>query len=162
MNVELAETQELFLQAMATRYADGATITKVVDMPFHRQFTYYQGSWCLLDRWIELPHSEKFTGATTIWHESAPVWSMHYGGQYPKEAMNCLKLALQKNYQNMVFLGGRGPEAFRNPEGKFIYSNALLEPAQKLNLFEGCEVITESHSGKHVGSCNYSGMSLLP
>ena len=162
MNIPLRDVEMFFFQAMMQGYADNETKRKTVDMLHHKEVDIIQGDWRCLDRYCVTPLSDKSAGSTTIWYQGIPVWVMNYGGDYKEEAIDFLKLALRSNYEEMIFLGCRGPAIFTHLDNPLIYTNSMSKDSHGFGDFKGCETIKNKSTYTMLGYHEYWGMSLLP
>ena len=103
-------------------------------------------------------NSDISAGTKTIWVKDQPVWIMHYGGWYKKEAIPFLKSCLQRAYvEERRFYGGRGPYFVHDK--KFAYVNKIER--NDFADFAGEERIFYYVSEQPLGYHWYRGMSLL-
>lgn len=86
---------------------------------------------------------------------------MQYFGQYPEEAIPCLKAALRAAYAEKKFFGGRGPENFELGAGEYVYWNKK-EVLQSHNFasFNGAECVFNK-KGELIGRHFYQGGLML-
>jgi hypothetical protein len=100
-----------------------------------------------------------------IYHQGIPVWWMTYGGFYKPKTISFLKKVLAKNYREGIFLGGRGPRFFLDPETNIVYINNLQDGNNgDFENFAGIEHIYDSRiTGTNglLGYHKYFGMSLI-
>lgn len=116
-----------------------------------------------LDKWSD-PHTYgKSTGETIICFQEIPVWVMNYGGQYPKEVIPFLKLALMEVINSRDFAGGRGPKRKYTNEKYPDLSYENLPIKNHFSEFWGEEIIFGKNSFRnHIeGTHRYQGMSLI-
>ncbi|RJR29994.1 hypothetical protein C4564_01315 [Candidatus Microgenomates bacterium] len=144
------EVMQFFCRAMFAGFAGGNEPTPDTTQPgsgwmYHQ---YYEGTLALRDQWLTGPGSDFSSGVTTIYEASVPVWCMAYQGWYKPSAIVMLKAALRQNYEQGIFLGGRGPWVF-NRDALVYYNN----PTGNLSDFSGMESIwnctTQEMLGKH-------------
>lgn len=120
-----------------------------------------RGPWLVLDSWLEVRDSLASMGFTVIGYgtsayEKQAVWCMQYGGWYREDVIPFLKSALAVNYSQRVFLGGRGPDEYK--EGSLVYQNHPTK--NDFGDFQGEEKILDD--GALAGFHWYRGMLLLP
>ena len=155
MEGDLDSIQKIFFDAMACGWVCNVLKNiEVPQFPGSKAIPYEKGPFKVLDCYMTNLNSS--TGTTTIWFRGRPVWVMHYGGRYKKEAIPFLKRCLSRAYYELRFYGGRGPVFMR--EGEFAYVNRIER--NKFSDFAGEETIfglNEMRLGYHW----YRGMSLL-
>ena len=162
MNVPLVQAaQSVFLEAMCFGYAmdgtSGRPVEKstIVELPGSKVITTDLVDWKVVDCYFTNPSSDKSAGQTMIWHKNVPVWTMSYGGSYPKVVIPFLKKCLGRAYLEERFYGGRGPEFMEDEP--FTYVNRFHGT---FTSFKGEERIYDK-SGARFGHHWYHGMSLL-
>lgn len=155
MEGDLGSVQNKFFDAMAQGWACNGGAKKITPpVPCLEVIPYEHGPFRVLDCYMtNLCYS---TGITTILYRGKPVWVMHYGGCYEKEAIPFLKFCLHRAYTERRFYGGRGPVFVRDYQ--LTYVNQIER--NKFSDFTGEERIfglNEVCLGYHW----YRGMSLL-
>lgn len=157
----IAEMKAVFFEAMIIGYASEEKLKKssIAELPGSKLIPpYVKGPWKVSDPYLVTPLSSFSGGTTIISYEGVPVWMMQYFGQYPKEAVPCLKAALRTAYENRQFFGGRGPESFGY--GPFRYTNYSPRNVWKNHRFgdrfNGDEEVREN-GGKLLGWHTYHG-----
>lgn len=157
---ELHEIETVFFDAMLEGWANpNAKKIQIPGLPGSKGIVYRSGLFVAVDCYFAPKGSKKSSGFTLITYDNAPVWIMHYGGWYLKEAIPFLKSALMEAYSARKFFGGRGPVIFEDENKLYRYENFI-----ELNHFpdsRGWEKVTRLSDGKIVGSHNYNGMLLL-
>ena len=155
--MDTEKIESFFFEAMNQGYASSAS--KIKDMPLMgtKSIRYQRDGMTLLDYWFGVPGSKASYGTTAIWISQEPelilkpVWVMHYGGWYEEWVIPFLKRALARNYQDNIFLGGRGPKMLEGEDHTVQYINQI----EKNNFadFKGSEkIISTSHqTGFSVG-----------
>lgn len=141
----LAEMEEVFFEAADDGYAGNPKRSTVIELPGSVEITFTKGPWKVVDKYFKTSLGRRSGGGMVMSYEEVHVWMMHYGGQYEKEAIPCLKAALSAAYAEKKFFGGRGPEEFVH--GEFVYHNevdrAYRADFQTSNFFRGYEKITK-------------------
>ncbi len=156
--VSLKEVEDFFFSAMATgSWAAGGKATTISDLPGFKVIPVRQGDFYLLDYYSLTPGSRRSAGSVTIWWQGIPVWIMHFGGEYPREAIHLVKTALMEAYTNRLFMGGRGVTSLSDPI--FAYTNVPRK--RDFADFAGREFVRLLATGEQVGWHNYWGMSLI-
>lgn len=117
--------EEFFFEAMQNGYAVSASSAPVVGLPGSKSIRYRRGDLLLVDLWFVAPHSSVSHGMTVISLAGSPVWVMHYGGWYYEKTIPFLKRAIARNYDQRVFLGGRGPQRLEGEGHTLQYLNAV-------------------------------------
>ena len=160
-NPLIQTAQMVFFEAMLRGYAKGGTGGRVVEkstiveLPGSKVIVTDLMGWRAVDCYFTNPNSDKSAGQTTIWYQDIPVWTMCYGGSYPKVVIPFLKKCLGQAYGEEQFYGGRGPEFME--EEPFTYVNRFHGT---FTSFKGEERIYDK-SGARFGHHWYHGMSLL-
>ncbi len=146
LGVAVTDIEEVFFKAMLAGYVcdDKVKVQSISSLPGYKFTEFVDGDFCVKDIWC------KSSGFTSIWYKGTLVWTMHYGGQYPKECIQFLKEALLASYKVRVFNGGRGPlhyNAIYNEHTKHLmehkkyrYVNNIL-PGSDFTSFAGKEYI---------------------
>ncbi len=112
--------------------------------------------WYGIDEWRTTDLGEGSNGVTSIYYRGHLIWEMQYGGQYPNRVIPFLRKMLERNYTQGIWLGGRGPAAYK--EGVFSYENRV----EKNNFADFCgkETVYEIYpnGGDHaIGHHYYRG-----
>ena len=155
------EIKLIFFEAMKKGYAFSSNKVPVLGLPGSKSIPFKMGEFSLLDYYFVLPNSNHSYCSTVIWLGDKPVWVMHYGGWYQKDVIPFLKRALMRNYENNVFLGGRGPERLESEDHTLQYINKMER--NKFSDFKGCEYIistsgqTGVEPGLKIGEHHYFG-----
>ncbi|HEY4510282.1 MAG TPA: DUF5680 domain-containing protein, partial [Candidatus Paceibacterota bacterium] len=110
-------------------------------------------------------NGENSFGFTCLWARGLPVWRMQYFGFCrDKAVMPFLKMALQRNYERKIFMGGRGPAILNNlPDGEnsdLTYQNTTA-PESNFSRFRGFDQIT-GENGEVKYCHDYSGGFIIP
>lgn len=129
----------------------------------------------LIDMWTRTPLSDYSTGVTTLYQRFdivwIPIWTMHYGGMYRRDASDVVQSVLRNAYHNPEqhgFCGCRGPRQYSFAES-YVYNNDFTFPETLENpfkLFNGREKVvnfrqTGIRGGVEVGYHEYFGKALL-
>lgn len=151
--------KHFFLVAARKTYA-GGIVPKTTIKEFPGSEAYYYEAEKLL--YIDCYFSSKTRsyGQTTIWFDGIPVWGMQYYGEWncdnERIVIPFLKKALFMAYENLEFIGGRGPCRFN--EGDLHYTNASIGD---FTGFQGEESIYDyEQSSRRVFWHRYAGMLL--
>lgn len=180
------EIQEFFFEGASRGWAGGGEYLKVPGKPRHKEFIHRSsdGKLWMSDKYLTVPGSRKSSGVKTIFAsdggEETPVWVMHYGGEYPENAIALLKDVLLGTYRARVFAGGRGLHRGRGiPRGGHPYDDANIVDLKEINgkkvaftyqnrwrgsfsRFEGREAIIDVfHKHKEYGYHKFFGMLLI-
>jgi hypothetical protein len=147
------EAEAYFFKAMRTGYVVGSKTLNNFPFPGWKTVRHKDGSFSLTDTWISTPYSNRSSGVTTIYYKDVPIWVMHYGGWYEKEADYVLRAALKWSYEQGEFTGGRGPEEFETSYMR--YTNVLAR--NRFVNFEGIEKIVGKGTGTLYGTHWYRG-----
>ena len=160
--------QDFFFEAMKSGWAQPVPKIPLPEqfyggkaIPYRREV---QDGFYLLDYYFVNPDSNYSYGTTVIWFDDKPVWMMHYGGWYDEKVIPFLKRALARNYNENVFLGGRGPERLEGEDHTLQYLNRVEK--NDFSDFRGCEeIITTSEQwkmpvGTPMGKHRYFGGTL--
>ena len=160
------DIEDVFWKAMAHGWSSKRKIENKTSslLPGYKFIPFASGDFSVLDAYCKTPISGKSSGFTTIWFKGIPVWTMNYGGEYPKEIIPFLKLALRDAIEKRVFMGGRGRNFFTH-EGfpHLSYRNitrSVGEKASSFCKFAGTEEIL-THNFNLLGSHEYAGMILI-
>lgn len=155
---DLGAIKTAFFDAMVHGYADPNTKkAPVPGLPGSKSIMYQSGEFVVMDCYFVREGSNVSSGFTLITKDGIPVWVMHYGGWYEKEAIPFLKSALMAAYQEGEFFGGRGPVEFMDKKEVFIYKNAGSFGDSSFSDFRGSEKIFELHTGRTFGTHEYFG-----
>ena len=106
----------------------------------------------LIDQYRTFSNSRVSEGKKSISFSGIPVWYMVYGGWYNKQVIPFLKRALARNYNEGVFIGGRGPDRLEGEDHTLQYLNRVQQ--NDFANFGGHEWIeaTSPHSGMSAGT----------
>jgi hypothetical protein len=158
-SIKLAE--KIFLKAMRDLYAKQDVEKKpIVGMWGSQSVQWEHGMWKVIDTSFTAPGSHRSTGFTLVVYNEHPIWAMHYGGMYAKQATLFLKQCLKTAYDLEIFNGGRGRPL---EEGSgFRYRNTVVE-GSTFEVFAGDEHIYVMKDGHEltVGHHWYRGHSLI-
>jgi len=123
MEGDMGSIQKIFFDAMRRGWAydNCAKKIEVPQFPGSKAISFEQGPFRVVDCYMT--NFNFSTGITTIWFREKPVWMMHYGGWYEKEAIPFLKFCLRRAYIERHFYGGRGPNFMR--DDRFTYVNRI-------------------------------------
>ena len=159
----LEKAQEIFFKGMIQGYAGSNTLSKktIPLLPGSKVVpTFEEGGFTLIDYYFTYPNSTKSFGTTLISCTDGilvrPVWIMHYGGWYSKEAIPFLKEILRVAYSKNFFSGGRGISPSQS--SSFLYMNKIEK--NEFSDFKGVEEIYNG-KGTFLGSHQYFGGSLI-
>lgn len=153
-----AEAQAAFLRMMCTGWASGEKPKE--DSDGFKVIEVVDGDFRLRDRWTRrLPGSNASAGSTSQWYRDVHIWMMFYGGWYDDEGSVLVKRALKQNYENGVFVGGRGPVRFINDS--FVYENVVQEGLEDFTRFSGRDRVTDVATRTLHGYHEYSGLWLF-
>lgn len=153
--------EDIFWQAVCQGWGSGDVEKQQIPaLPRYKTIPFGSGRFSVLDNYCTTPLNDKSAGFMTIWFEYIPVWTMSYGGRYPKRVIPFLKLALQSAIVRRDFVGCRGPFHFTHKDyPNLSYINNLSDHKRKFSNFSGQEIIREN--GLVVGYHDYWGMSLI-
>ena len=126
--------------------------------PHSKHIEYENGLWRVTDTWDDYSESDYTDGKTTVYYRDVPVWVMHYYGQYPKSAIPILKAALQSAHQERIFWGGRGPNEYAHPDGKYL--NFLDPHARSFRSFRGTEIVLVTKTDETGSHFFHGGMMI--
>lgn len=137
----IEEMKDIFFAAMNTGYTANEKQRKssLAGIPGYKVITFVSGYWKVIDAYQVSPLGDKSGGTTHILYDGTPTWMMHYFGQYPEEAIPCLKAALRETYVKKRFVGGRGPDCFIHEN--YMYRNQ--SPFGNFRYFSGREHIED-------------------
>lgn len=149
MDIERIRT--FFLESKSRGWVASAPKMIIPGSPMSKGFSFYSVDLSFFDEYYTLPGSNLSFGTTTICVAGRPVWTMHYNGWYEKWVIPFLKRALLKNYDNNIFLGGRGPERLEGEDHTLQYLNKVEQ--NDFDNFWGCErtISTSDQSGAPAG-----------
>jgi len=164
--VEAEKIKAFFFEAMRGGYVNQRPFKLPLPDPFSGEEAIpyrrnFKDGFYLLDYYFVSPDSNSCYGSTVIWFEEKPIWVMHYGGWYDERVIPFLKRALARNYNEDVFLGGRGPEFLEGEDHTLQYFNKVEQ--NDFNDFRGREgIITTSEQwkvavGTKLGEHHYLG-----
>ena len=155
MEGDMESIQNIFFDAMRRGWAcdNCAKKIEVPQLPGSKAISFEHGPLRVVDCYMT--NLNFSTGTTTIWYRGRPLWVMHYGGRYEKEAIPFLKFCLRRAYTERRFYGGRGPNFMR--DDRFTYVNKIER--NNFRDFAGEERIFDT-SGQCFGYHWYRGMSL--
>ena len=154
----LKKAKEVFFEAMMHGYANPeAKKTSLKGLPKSKVITFEKDDFIVTDLYFTHPESDASSGITIIHHQNEPIWVMHYGGWYKKEAISFLKEVLYTAYKKEYFAGGRGINPSQSDS--FLYLNRIERDS--FSDFNGREEIYDG-SGTLLGFHEYFGGSLLP
>ena len=169
-DVTLEMIEKVFFMAMNEGWANGKILTKKIpSLPGYKGIPFITKckQFKVLDAFTKVHTNGISSGFTTIWYvtmfKEIPVWTMSYGGSYPKEVIPFLKLALMENYSKNIFNGGRGlPEFVHKKYPKLTYNNCDEELCgfSHFSEFKGYECISDEYD-EYVGHHHYQGISLI-
>ncbi len=173
--VQKKPTEEIikpfFFEAMRNGWVAGCVEKSIPDFSGSRVIRYKKFGLSLADYFFIAPDSQSSHGMTIIWlfeeYEHGlcaferPVWIMHYGGWYDKRVIPFLKRTLMHNYNDNIFVGGRGPERLEGMDHTVQYLNRVEQ--NDFTSFRGQEqIITTSEQwqvpvGTKMGEHHYFG-----
>src|SRR3989344_4922518 len=87
-----------FFDAMKQGWATPVKKIPIPQLPGSKSISFRSGELSLLDYYFVTPGFNSSYGTTVIWVAEIPVWIMHYGGFYDKQAISLLKAALRNAY----------------------------------------------------------------
>jgi hypothetical protein len=157
--VILKDVENIFWEAMEHGWSSGAETLTAPFLPGYKCIPFESGNFRVEDAYSTGSPTGKSAGFTIIWFNDIPVWTMNYGGQYPKEAIPFLKLALQSAIAKKTFMGGRGPYNFEHESHPGLIYHNYPEDSLCFSDFSGLEEIYKS--GRRIGYHKYSGMLLI-
>ncbi|MEK7150270.1 MAG: DUF5680 domain-containing protein [Patescibacteria group bacterium] len=158
MAFALGDVKKVFFEAGACGWSSDAQKIKSLEFPGSKIIRFVSGDFRVIDCYVVNQNSDISAGTKTIWVKDQPVWIMHYGGWYKKEAIPFLKSCLQRAYvEERRFYGGRGPYFVHDK--KFAYVNKIER--NDFADFAGEERIFYYVSEQPLGYHWYRGMSLL-
>src|SRR3989344_1895712 len=143
-SMNITKIIEFFFEAMRNGWAMPVPKTPIPGLPGAKSIPFRIGEYSLLDYYFVAPGSKSSYGTTVIWVVEKPVWVMHYGGWYDERAIPFLKRALMRNYEERIFLGGRGPQQLEGAGHTLQYVNHVEQDG--FASFKGYEyMISTSH-----------------
>ena len=156
------EVKDVFFEAMCAGYVSEQKIQKqhTLEFPGCKCIEFVKDKFRVQDNYCVSSTNDMSSGCITIWHEDVTIWTMSYGGCYPKKYIPFLKHALKSAYTIRYFNGGRGPYLLRDQIGweSLVYRNNVATKSD-FSLFSGMEHIEDDN--KVVGFHYYFGMSLI-
>lgn len=153
--------EEIFWKAMENGWGSGKVEKQTSPLlPGYKYIPFRLGEFYVLDAYCVTPLNDKSAGTTTIWLSDVPVWVMSYQGEYPKQIIPFLKLALQSTITRKNFIGGRGPKHFTHEDHPNLsYRNTVASGMNDFSNFWGSECICAN--GHSIGYHYYRGMILI-
>ena len=139
--MDIKRIEAFFFEAMQEGWATPAKKMPIAGLPGAKSIPFKKGDLSLLDYYLVNPDNQSSYGTTVIWLAEKPVWVMHYGGFYSKSVIPFLKRALQHTYSRTNFIGGRGPEEYREVGNNLIYQNKPNYTEFGFACFSGREVV---------------------
>lgn len=159
-----AELEVLFLDLMKHGWGrKGGARIRYDSVTGMHELVRQKGEIILVDRWATFPESHRSAGATTlslVARRPQPLWRMHYWGDYVPEAVPVVMAAIQSNYEQGIFYGGRGPREFSLLGCPVVYTNVVSDFYNTFQFFEGVEQVVDKK--RHLGKHCYCGMYLAP
>ena len=152
--------EKVYWEAMKYGWGSGEIKKQTAPLlPGYKCIHFASGKFDVLDAYCKTPFNNRSTGFTLIWFNKIPVWTMNYGGEYTKEVILFLKLALQRIMTERIFMGGRGPSVFyHNGFPGLTYRNEVQE--NSFLKFAGREEIRNANS-LLLGYHDYQGLCLI-
>lgn len=156
-------TEQVFFAGMLRGYAFGYKGEPHPRIPgWKRILCVIGGCWLVVDEWCDEG------GRTLVLYEPTrailrhdcciPVWGMTYSGQYPEQAIPCLKAALTHQYERKDFCAGRGPIYFPSEKHGMSYHNSWSGTFEK---FEAKECVRDGENREIMGEHTISGGMLI-
>src|SRR3989344_1373024 len=149
--------EQFFFEAMKSGWAMPVPKSPIPSLPGSKSIPFRIGEYSLLDYYFVAPGSDSSYGTTVIWVAERPFWVMHYGGWYKKEVIPFLKAALRETYSQNQFVGGRGPQRYRNDEYPFLYCNDVGWIQCNFSNFHGLEYVLDETQTQRLGEHSYFG-----
>ncbi|MFA5841646.1 MAG: hypothetical protein WC835_01620 [Candidatus Paceibacterota bacterium] len=148
--------QAAFFAAMMNGYAgeDKPKKGTIVELPGSKTIIFTHGRFEIKDVYLTNKLGCQSGGMTGVFCDGVPVWMMLYGGEYPDEAVPCLKAALRSSYAAERFDGGRGPMFFQHEDGRRYVND--VDKGSSFAHFSGKERVF-SPDGREIGSHQYHG-----
>lgn len=156
VQVDVQTVKRFFFEAMKSGWAMPVPKSPIPSLPGSKSIPFRIGEYQLLDYYFIAPGSDSSYGTTVIWVAERPVWVMHYGGWYKKEAIPLLKAALRETYLQNQFVGGRGPREYREENSPLLYRNHI-EADNSFTAFHGFENVVDTEYGSILGEHRYFG-----
>ena len=149
--MQILRAQMFFFEAMRQGWATSTEKKPVLGLPGSKSIQYVGEEFYLIDYYFAAKQPPYLSYGTTLIYDikspGNPIWVMHYGGDYDKRVIPFLKRALMRNYQENVFVGGRGPERLEGEDHTLQYLNRVEE--NNFLRFRGHEqIITTSEQWK--------------
>lgn len=157
VQVDAQAVEQLFFEAMKSGWATPAPKVTIPDLPGSKSIPFRRDDFTLIDYYFVAPGSDSSYGSTIIWVANRPVWVMHYGGWYKKEAIPFLKAALRETYSQNLFIGGRGPKEYQEKDTPFLYRNHTMDFTSYFTDFHGSEDVVNTKTNKIVGVHRFFG-----
>ena len=147
--MSMLRVQMFFFEAMMKGWATSPEKHPIPGLPGSKSITYEDAGLKLVDYYFvsKLPPYLTY-GTTVIYEFGNPVWVMHYGGDYDKRVIPFLKSVLMRNYQDKVFVGGRGPERLEGEDHTLQYLNNVEEKSSFIRFRGHEQIITTSEQWK--------------
>jgi len=161
-DVNLSIIQKVFWLSMHEGWCSDTKVAKQESLllPGYKLISFRVDKFSVLDAYCTTPLNDMSEGKIVIWFEQVPVWTMNYGGQYPKEVIPLVKLAIQQSLAFQQFSGGRGPQQFLHHDFiDYEYTNELKPGYGEFGNFKGYERVLQGDVV--VGFHNYQGTALI-
>lgn len=158
------EVKEVFFKASLQGWVGEAKKIIIPEFPGYKVIVWEESDWRYLDMYFVVSNTSQSYGTTIVWFKGVPVFIMSYGGWYDKEVIPFLKEALQLNYQQKRFLGGRGPLIHyqsSNSGNTNLLAYFNNPKWMSVDSFDGWEEIAERATGKRKGYHEYWGRFIL-
>lgn len=166
---DIALIKKVFFLSMMNGYVGNPHKTRSTQLPGCVIITFKHEEaghhFVVTDSYWVRKSSDHSSGITVISCDGEPIWSMTYGGYYPKHVIPFLKSALEFAYSRNEFIGGRGRRNWEqktlaeNPLG-LAYRNIVRENC--FDRFSGEEFIYDYVSNRILGRHYYQGNLMLP
>jgi len=168
--MDAEEIKAFFFEAMRAGWATSAQKQPILGLTGSKSISFKKHGLILVDYYFVNPGSSHSYGTTLILamedmprfgFVERPVWVMHYGGWYDKRVIPFLKRTLMHNYNEGVFMGGRGQERLEGEDHTLQYVNKVEQ--NDFSNFRGDEqIITTSEQwkvpvGQKMGEHHYFG-----
>lgn len=163
-NLTPKDIENVFWEMMERGWVSGKIEKQEAPLlPGYKCIPFKIGRFSVLDAYSAPVSDGKSVGFMTIWFDETPIWTMNYGGQYPREVIPFLKAALKSSIIRRDFVGGRGPSNFEHDEyPDFVYINEVSDGNCSFLSFSGIEYIHDKISLTiPLGWHEYWGMSLI-
>ncbi len=150
LNITTTQVENVFFKAMLAGYASNTKVKteNMPGMPGYKFIEFVDGDFCVKDIWC------KSSGFTSIWYKGVLVWTISFGGKYPKDCIPFLKEVLRKAYVNKHSVGYRGDNVATNDEYTYINKVAV---GSNFAHFHGTEYIFCAKTFKKIGYHHYFG-----